>query len=360
MKMLNQQGAALVIVLITITVFTIVGATVMSSTLNTTKQTIITEENIQGTHLAEMGVDYYKAKIEKSLIQLNNLNNIQQEIQKAMDYNSDFSFKIENIVMTETSLPTKDILEITFDSKGYKEEKQIGKTIKGSIYLKKPFNPSDEESPGESAENFPRPPTTYTERTSNNIGNQAEETITTDTRVDGNLNLETRNNLNVYADLYVDGKTILYNDSKLFIHETGFFNGKMELKNSSQLTVHNDGYFNEGLELKNDGIITIKGNAYFYNLIQQMLTVYNSGQIIIDGDAYFYNSESNFADIKSNAIICIKGTLHYNTLPPSDIILSPSCPSTGQGIYAQKIEPVTEGTNNQWNLSPDSLNTIYN
>ncbi len=56
----NENGMALVTVLLMITVFSILGMAVISLSISNTKQVTKTEEEMQAVDLAEMGVIYYK------------------------------------------------------------------------------------------------------------------------------------------------------------------------------------------------------------------------------------------------------------------------------------------------------------
>jgi len=63
----NNHGYALVIVLLTITIFLLLGFTFMGHALNTTKQSSIIEDRIQATDLAEMGAEYYSRVIDEEI-----------------------------------------------------------------------------------------------------------------------------------------------------------------------------------------------------------------------------------------------------------------------------------------------------
>ena len=56
----NENGMALVTVLLMITVFSILGMAVISLSISNTKQVAKTEQEMQAVDLAEMGVVYYK------------------------------------------------------------------------------------------------------------------------------------------------------------------------------------------------------------------------------------------------------------------------------------------------------------
>ena len=58
--MRNQNGAALIVVLLIITVFFVLSLSIISSALSNSKQVNKTEQEMQAVDLAEMGVLHYK------------------------------------------------------------------------------------------------------------------------------------------------------------------------------------------------------------------------------------------------------------------------------------------------------------
>ncbi len=67
----NEKGMALLTVILMFTVFTILGLVVFNSITNNTKQINKTEETIQATDIAEMGVTFYKTAIQEKIEALN-------------------------------------------------------------------------------------------------------------------------------------------------------------------------------------------------------------------------------------------------------------------------------------------------
>jgi len=63
----NEQGMALVVVLLILTVFSILGLAVMGASINNMKQVSKTETNIKTTDIAEMGILYYESQLQTYL-----------------------------------------------------------------------------------------------------------------------------------------------------------------------------------------------------------------------------------------------------------------------------------------------------
>lgn len=82
MKIKNDQGYALITVLLIIVVFMIIAVSVMSQSFNTMKQTQTEEKKSQSTAIAEMGISYYQTMIQ------NIYNSNQQSINNQINHDS--------------------------------------------------------------------------------------------------------------------------------------------------------------------------------------------------------------------------------------------------------------------------------
>lgn len=166
----NQNGIALVTVLLMITVFSILGMAVISLSISNTKQIAKTEGEMQAVDLAEMGVVYYKnvfnlkaeSAINKAIKEIEEFNegkdidqqipitkeNILSNIKKdnfipeihdstpkqIPNVTSPYSFKIENLEATYIDY----IISVKFNSVGYVNHEQgmkVEESITGTINL---------------------------------------------------------------------------------------------------------------------------------------------------------------------------------------------------------------------------------
>lgn len=93
----NERGMTLVIVLLTITVFTVLGMTVIGASLSNVKQVTKVEDDIQTIDIAEMGVQHYQAK----------LNDFFHE--KIAAKKIEYKTLIENKFITEGAVTDNDI-----------------------------------------------------------------------------------------------------------------------------------------------------------------------------------------------------------------------------------------------------------
>ncbi|RYG74915.1 hypothetical protein EU245_01675 [Lentibacillus lipolyticus] len=76
-KLKNEKGAALVLTLMIITLFLVFITVQFYQITNTTKQVSTTEKQIDARLIAEMGVDYYRGRV-------NNVNEGEQSIEEFM------------------------------------------------------------------------------------------------------------------------------------------------------------------------------------------------------------------------------------------------------------------------------------
>lgn len=64
----NEQGSSLVLVLLVTLIFTVLGLSLLSATVNGTKRTELREDDVQATYIAEKGVDEIVQSIQTDLI----------------------------------------------------------------------------------------------------------------------------------------------------------------------------------------------------------------------------------------------------------------------------------------------------
>ncbi len=97
----NERGSALVFVLLLTVIFTILLVSLSTAIINNAKQISKTEGDLQTTSLAEMGVNYQKARVLTKLINVVNDPDVQNEI------NTQFQQYINELNLTEELYETK-------------------------------------------------------------------------------------------------------------------------------------------------------------------------------------------------------------------------------------------------------------
>ncbi len=100
MKIKNEQGYALVTVLLVIIIFMIVGVSVISQSFNTVKQNQLLEKKSQSTAIAEMGISYYQAMIKN--VYTDNQQSIYNQVKNdsTLKTNNDFAQMAASLMMT--------------------------------------------------------------------------------------------------------------------------------------------------------------------------------------------------------------------------------------------------------------------
>jgi hypothetical protein len=359
MKQLNnQKGAALIAVLLIFTVFAILGMTIFSFTLSNTKQIKNSEQEMQATDLAEMGVVHYKELfIQQAAVTLNTsitdvntaINNNPQQFpneQAVKDYfygkirqyeknnqfipslpplrsfRSDsaliFSYQISN---PDTSFPDvitnniAPVLTLTFDSSGEIAPVNISKKINPTITLKidtlVTFNGTGAISAGsgqgatEWNSAIPSKPTELNNIcSSNNITNTAcyysgdytipKYTDNMTAYVSGNINLTEGSSNLTGVHIYATGNGDFGNVNGGILNSTIYLGG---VSNFGNLNYNGGGIQNSTLY--------INGSASFDNLKDGI----KNTSIYIMGNATF--DKDNIGAFSLDSKVCVKGTTNY-------------------------------------------------
>jgi hypothetical protein len=166
----NEQGYALVTVLLIVTIFMILSLSFMGQAFSSTKQNQVFEKNTRSVSAAEMGVSYYQVEIQRLFetkqTEVTNIvkgitgpnppstTNIKriatekmaEEIQKdititnipgpiSVEGHPNANFKIENFRAIPATDVTVNIVNISFDILGYEEGKETKLSAKMSLDL---------------------------------------------------------------------------------------------------------------------------------------------------------------------------------------------------------------------------------
>ncbi|MGM8364547.1 hypothetical protein ACLIBG_03590 [Virgibacillus sp. W0181] len=132
----NEQGAALVMTLLFITVLILLLLGQFYQVTNTAGQVSTMEKSIEARHMADMGIDYYqqmvasKREILEEVAEDSGFQGVKsaiEELNNTETLNSEMgsgnkSFEIEQITIEQTS---DDEITIQFNSKGMASEKEI-------------------------------------------------------------------------------------------------------------------------------------------------------------------------------------------------------------------------------------------
>ena len=317
----NQNGSSLVIVLLMITVFFVLGLSIVSSALTNTKQVNKTEKEMQALDLAEMGVRYYqnhfKEKtyrlIESAINDPNNdtydqkvkaiknlkniltkeklINDLENNVQYSIADDAEYNINIKNVSSDEQ----KVLIEIA--STGIKNS-DTQQTIDATIELSIEKLIKDMNTPGNGNDDLPIPSglnsCTYTENTL--LGDGCLYENIPGTAIFSGFIEEPKK-----TDIYINGNAQIGSGTTI----TG------GIKQESRIDINGDADFGKiSGGIKQNTIININGTANFGTIeggIKQ------NSIININGDANFGTIDDG---IKQNSIININGDA---TFEPKEI-----------------------------------------
>jgi type II secretory pathway pseudopilin PulG len=106
MNMKNQSGYTLITTLLIATLIVTVSFVLIGMALNTNKQIQLSEQDMQATDLAEMGLTYFQEKVNKIVTNYTNANDIASEVNKLNN----------KIVTVQSTSPEMKQFKITLDS----------------------------------------------------------------------------------------------------------------------------------------------------------------------------------------------------------------------------------------------------
>lgn len=288
--MKNEQGQALVIALLAITLVVILGTSLMSSTLTSRKQINQSELKVQAIDLAEMGVDHYVVAIETAINKdgdpLSNINEIQFKPNYFLYENPSVQYIIEPDLCKKIK-EDEIVCEFTSIGKAHEHEHKVN----GTIGIKR-LPPSPE---------IPTPPRIEDDDNGDNSSYEMKDSIIIDkTHVD-----ET-----IAKSLYVKNKIDIKNHSSLSVDGHLIIKGDLILDTKSDITVKNDAAFHgQTINLDTHANILINENAFFFN--QPSFSMKNNSSITINKNAYFYGPEPYLIEGKHfKEKICVKGKVY--------------------------------------------------
>lgn len=289
----NENGYALLMVLMLILLFTVLGMGLMATNMNSAKQFNTKEEQIKARHQAEMGVLHYKAQLINTVEENKNEPEVScskflNEVSELSDDNkSGYLIKNEDI----DCMLSNDVIELSIES--------TGKYIDREDKIKAKFNINN------------------LSRTSIEEGKIPEPSDYNDILkvVEGNLKVENGSYSPSENSLYVKGD---------FTVQHGNSNGGNDILINRNLFVDQD------MSIHNHACIVTRGNLIVKGHINSTNKVY----IFVYGDAYFKSTSYKSANNK----IFVSGKVfedgvevsnNFDPVPPGNIYNFHSGSDTG-------------------------------
>ncbi|MFC4800981.1 hypothetical protein ACFPA1_16665 [Neobacillus sp. GCM10023253] len=335
----NEQGYALVIVLVIITVFMILSLSFMGQALSTTKQNQVVEKSTRSVSAAEMGISYYQVAIQQmyeskrdavnsyvsSIMSQPNASTTKDFKREAtlkmatelqglipsgtslapikVDEHPNASFYLKNFVAAADPASNSYKVNISFYIVGNEDGKET--TLLAEMYLNLDTiinlptsdDPNNYQLPNYT--NIMKPPT-----------------------VCGTL--ETCNPVYVEGDKAYDGNNLLASDKTIYTTGTLTLTGQGNESNTTNLKIHADGdiIIGKNMNSQTNMLIETNGNATF----QQNLKVDTTSKLLVKKSLsvaqQFDISNNSFVYVGENATVlkltissskmCVYGNLYVN------------------------------------------------
>ncbi|MBU8905057.1 hypothetical protein [Desertibacillus haloalkaliphilus] len=318
----NNDGSTLLVTLLTITIFTVIGLSVITGTINNAKQVNTTEASIQATHLAEMGVDYYEKEIT-AFVEKETRNEVQRlkerYEQDLEDYNNEQS--VNKPVEPDYAMESFEYLKTEFDH------------FKKSLLKSSPVEVST--SPDSKA--------IFTIENVSNIENDIMEKFTIGFDSVGTVG---SNNIQILRS------TIEFS----FLHSLdsppnsqGSFNldpcleGQTNFKESNKCQFNNDTVFNNNISINGQGKLKINGDAKFKKDLElngNPASLCVRGQLSVDG-----NISDSGNSVTSIYVLSTEGEFNLSNLN-FEVIINKSNnkydgSASGQSIVINVVDETT-------------------
>lgn len=271
----NEQGSVLLVVLLMMTVFSIIGITLVGMAANNAKQIAHTGSEIKATNLAEMGVTHMKKQVA-GILSRNSKKSLDYTVEtfnNELPLNNSFNLKlgqpypmyrIENIIVSPSTSEKQENISISFISTGIAEDQQESR-ISGKMIISRGFLSGD----------FPHPTTEMKSTDEESIKFNHEFTSST---------------------LFLNNFTLRSNSVLSFKKDAYFQNG-LDTESNTRLEIGRDLYLKEESFIKNNSDVWVKGNAHIESLgvKQNNPGKGNQGLICIEGTLYLYGDEENIS-----------------------------------------------------------------
>jgi hypothetical protein len=273
----NEQGSVLLVVLLMMTVFSIIGITLVGMAANNSKQIAHTGSEIKATNLAEMGVTHMK-KQAASLLAMNSKKSLEHTVEilnnELRTFDNSFNLKlnqsypmyrIDDITVSPLISEDQESISISFTSIGIAEDQQESR-ISGKMIISRGFLTGE----------FPQP---------------TAEMQPSDLEESDKYTHEFTNSI-----LFPRKFTVRPNTSLSFTKDAYFQNG-LDTESNTHLEIGRDLYLKEESSIKNNSDVWVKGNAHIESLSvkQNNPERGNQGLICIEGTLYLYGDEENIS-----------------------------------------------------------------
>ena len=307
--MKNENGYALLMVMMLVLLFTTLGMGLLAMNINASKQFNMKEEQVQARHQAEMGLLHYQATLKEEVINYSFVKNSGESNENALkrsrvemcnklkvikvqsDASSTVKYDVKVPVMSGCeSLSTSEKIVITVNSVGTSNQ-STEKIVKGTLTLEPP-KVTDSTGVPTKPESPPGVPV---------IGNKED------------LEKELEEDTEIHKHVVIDGPFVTRKEQHFF--ESFVINTKTTSEDAltvgpgskDVIEVEKDFYVGGKIDAKNHVCIYVRGNL----TVMGETILNNKSVIVVYGNAHFKTTPD---DKHSNAGIFVVGDTYINNI----------------------------------------------
>ncbi|MGO4888587.1 pilus assembly PilX N-terminal domain-containing protein [Anaerobacillus sp. MEB173] len=280
MTYFNEKGAALILVLLITSVFTILGMSLISMNISNTKQVNLREGDLQATNLAEMGIDSSHNILNKQIALA--IDDVKKDPNfRTSNHDRLFCQKLDNRIKLGVFPQTKQV-----NNESYKYTLSGPSSISCENLESIKINIKSIGTVGNMSQTQKTINATFT------IGNESERESSERDGLNG-----PSSDLEVYTStVNISGRS-----EAQYFSSMRFSNDVTLGGNGSLLIIGGEAYFEKLLRFNgNNAILTVTGDAYFNRPVDFRGLGNNS--ICINGDSYIYknNKWETYHEIVNN------------------------------------------------------------
>ncbi|OZM57873.1 hypothetical protein CIB95_05820 [Lottiidibacillus patelloidae] len=276
----NERGATLLISLLLILLIVILTTSLAGLAVTSLKQAQMTEDNLEMTNLAEMGIVYYNNEIKSFILREENKTKSLDEIRddfeqefatsKTVVIDENHSFEVE--AMVDNTRSDNKVMYIQVISTGIKNNTNFTKEIVANLSFTNKKREFVKLTPAEQ-EQFKVDPVAITKdpvfhdsssfsNQSNKLKNCNQTTFSGSDYSFNNIDIDCDTLITVKGNADLNGVK-LKEDSDLLIEESAIFYKDFEMEKDTNLTILKNAFVthNNADEIKIKGNVTIKGNV---------------------------------------------------------------------------------------------------
>ena len=340
----NEQGYALVTVLLVVVVFMIISLAFMGQAFSSVKQNQVVEKKSRSVAAAEMGISYYQVEIQKTFeskqqyvsdkIKANSslIPNFKKEAAKIMAEvlqktpivtPNNAPYYMENFVATTDADPTSYKVNLRFNVVGTDAKKETTLFAKMSIDLDSIINQATvDESNNHQLPTFDTIKLTsgcntldcdnvYIDGNGNFSGNnniKDNQTIFTtgSLNLDGNGNENNKTNVKIHADGAITIHKNMNSGANVIIEtkDHATFMQNVKIGGTSKILVNKTLYVNQNLEIANNSLVYVGGTDA---TIDNNLDILSSSKMCVKG-----NLSAKNISVDSNSKLYVLGRVWEN------------------------------------------------